>query len=394
MSLTSLTDVILSRVLTRGLIMRIISLGMVSALLFAGCVLIMMILAPNNDMWKPRSRSLGIDDKDVQPLVDFDWKHTNPIPYRPFKNLQHVAMGIKKMPKSELIRIDNGYFKRLAERERIMDAHHPRTFGHGATINPVIGSGPLVNPAIEELFVMIMTFLPRRFPTMFKVQGQTFHNIVTGKSYLVDVSTIDHDTMLRTLGENVEEDFYFMCPDGDGHLRLEGWIACFPGGFSTVQRRGMSMREIHAPVPGYAQRIAKGADGALSRLEPGELIERFNWSLQTDGEDLFRLDGNNFYPENSQTLPDSEDDVNIDECFLRSEHQTLFRLRRTRAVIFCVRSYMTSLHDIKKEGNGPLLATAFESMPEKLGNYKKRPFWQTSIYRFLKSGDEEIENNA
>ncbi|KAI1149844.1 hypothetical protein F4825DRAFT_453077 [Nemania diffusa] len=280
------------------------------------------------------------------------------------------------MAKADWIRIDKGYLKRLKERDQIMDAYPQES----------IGSGPLVNPAIEELYVELMiNFLPQRFPAMFYVQGKEFHNRVTGRSYSIDLREIDHDIMLRNLGENIEEDFYFMCPDENDELRLEGWIACFPGGFLTTSRKGMSMRTIHHPVPGYEQRIASGADKALSRLQAWEFIERFNWSLQTDGEDLFRVDGNNFYPEQGQAVPDDEDDVCIDDCFLRSEHQTLVRLPKSRAVIFCVRSYMTSLRQIKEEGDGVMLAEAFESMPEKLGNYKKRPFWQTAVYRFLRS---------
>jgi hypothetical protein len=109
------------------------------------------------------------------------------------------------------------------------------------------------------------------------------------------------------------------------------------------------------------------------------------WSLQTDGSDLFRVDGNNFYPEQGHTLPEDPESINIDECWLRVEHQTLCRLPKSRAVIFCVRSYMTSLHDIKAEGNGLLLAAAFESMPHKLGDYKKTPFWSETVYKFLRS---------
>ena len=97
------------------------------------------------------------------------------------------------------------------------------------------------------------------------------------------------------------------------------------------------------------------------------------------------MDGNNFYPEQDQTIPEKEDDINLDNCYLRVEHQTLVRLKRSRAIVFCVRSYLTTLHDIRAEGNGLQLADAFESMPHKLGNYKKRPFWQTSVYRFLRN---------
>jgi hypothetical protein len=109
------------------------------------------------------------------------------------------------------------------------------------------------------------------------------------------------------------------------------------------------------------------------------------WSLQIDGPDLFRLDGNNFYPEQGHTVLEEEDRININNTWLRVEHQTLTRLTKTQAVIFCVRSYMTTLHDIKKEGNGPLLAEAIQSMPEKLGDYKKRPFWHKEVYAFLES---------
>jgi Protein of unknown function (DUF3445) len=96
------------------------------------------------------------------------------------------------------------------------------------------------------------------------------------------------------------------------------------------------------------------------------------------------VDGNNFYPEQGHVAPPDQEALNIGQCYLRVEHQTLTRLQRTRAVIFCVRSYMTPLHEIKSEGNGPLLADAIESMPEKLGDYKKRPFWDKEVYAYLR----------
>jgi hypothetical protein len=46
---------------------------------------------------------------------------------------------------------------------------------------------------------------------------------------------------------------------------------------------------------------------------------------------------------------------------------------------------MTSLADIRKEGSGPRLADAIESMPEKLGDYKKRPFWSRDVLAYLRS---------
>jgi hypothetical protein len=108
------------------------------------------------------------------------------------------------------------------------------------------------------------------------------------------------------------------------------------------------------------------------------------WSLQVDGKDLFRLDGNNYYPEKGHTLPEGQDKIDINQCWLRYERQTLRVLEETKAIVFCVRLYMTSLHDIVKEGNGVELADAINSMPEKLGNYKKRPFWERDVMKYLR----------
>ncbi|KAM0447049.1 hypothetical protein ACHAPV_004321 [Trichoderma viride] len=277
------------------------------------------------------------------------------------------------MSRSEWIRIDHGYMNRIKERQMVMREH----------AFDAIGTGDIVNPAIAELYEEIMVnHLPHRFPTMFRIEGTRLRNLVTGTSHSINIPELSHAEMLQNLGESVEEDFYIMCPDEEGEIRLQGYIACFPGGFLSRAKVGMSMREIHQPVPGYAERIGKGADRHLQRLAPGNYIERMNWSLQVDGSDLFRLDGNNFYPEQEE-IPEEEQRVDLSTSYLRVEHQTLNRLHKSQAVIFCVRSYLTSLADVKKEGNGPSLLSAIKSMPEKLGDYKKRPFWCQAVYEYL-----------
>ncbi|KAL9470873.1 hypothetical protein ACSS6W_008814 [Trichoderma asperelloides] len=256
------------------------------------------------------------------------------------------------MSRNEWIRIDRGYMNRIKERQMVMREHAA----------DAIGTSDIVNPAIAELYEAIMiNHLPYRFPTIFRVEGTRLLNLVTGKSHSINMQELSHAEMLQNLGESVEEDFYIMCPDEEG----------------------MSMREIHQPVPGYAERIGKGADRHLQRLAPGNYIERMNWSLQVDGSDLFRLDGNNYYPELGEEIPEEEQRVDLSTSYLRVEHQTLNRLPKSLAVIFCVRSYLTSLEDIRNEGNGPSLLSAIKSMPEKLGDYKKRPFWCKAVYEYL-----------
>lgn len=173
------------------------------------------------------------------------------------------------MPKDEWIRIDRGYIDRIEERKQIMQDNP----------NEAFGSNEIVDPAIAELYQEIMDFLPRRYPTIFELRGDSLYNKVTDQCYPINFARLNPLSMLRNLGENVEEDFYIMCPDSNNELRLQGYIACFPGGFLSPSRVGMTMREIHQPVPGYEARIGKGADRFLARLEPGIFVERMNVRL-------------------------------------------------------------------------------------------------------------------
>ncbi|KAI3323646.1 hypothetical protein HD806DRAFT_522245 [Xylariaceae sp. AK1471] len=270
--------------------------------------------------------------------------------------------------------MDRGYLDRLDERIGTME-NHPQW---------AIGVNDVSAPAILELFKEVMIkHVPNRFPTMFKLKGDTLTNLVTNKTYNVEKASRDPRLALQTLCRNLEEDFYLMCPDGEGQWRLQGYISCFPGGFDGPSRIGMSFRDIHVPVPHYEERIANGVDKFVRRMKVGQWIQRFNWSLQVDGKDLFRLDGNNYYPEKGHVLDESQP-IDIDQCWLRYERQTLTVLEETKAIVFCVRLYMTSLRDIVAEGNGVQLADAIDSMPEKLGDYKKRPFWAKDVMKFLR----------
>ena len=74
----------------------------------------------------------------------------------------------------------------------------------------------------------------------------------------------------------MEEDFYFMVPDAQDEFVLQGFVACFPQGFIPLARVGMSVSEIHKPVPGYEGRLKKGVNRCFERLERGQSVGRVN----------------------------------------------------------------------------------------------------------------------
>ena len=179
------------------------------------------------------------------------------------------SLGIKRTIKQDWIRIDCNYRQRIALRQKTL-AEHPEIS---------MGTGEAANPAIRELYEeIVLDLLPKRFPTMFRIKGDMFHNMVTGARHRISSALHDHASMLRHLGENVEEDFYFMVPDAEREFVLQGFVACFPQGLLPSSKVGMSTSEIHKPIPGYDGRLKKGVNRCFERMERGQSVGRLNVS--------------------------------------------------------------------------------------------------------------------
>lgn len=318
--------------------------------------------------------------QDIQSLDAFDYRDVEPIKYRPFETKHHVTMGIKKSTKQDWIRIDRKYLERTALRKKLL-AEHPEV---------CVGTSEIANPAIRELYEEVMLdLLPKRFPSMFRIKGDTFHNVVTGTRHRISSTLLDHTSMLRHLAENVEEDFYFMVPDAQDEFVLQGFVACFPQGLLPSAKVGMSVSEIHKPVPGYEGRLKKGVNRCFERMERGQSVGRLNWAIQANHSQLFLpFDGANTIK--TDDSPSAKAEFNPSASFLRAEHHTLTCLPRTGTIVFAVRTYLTPLSQIRDEGSGPTLAEACESMPEKFGIYKNRPTWGQSACTWLRERDPAI----
>ena len=179
------------------------------------------------------------------------------------------SQGIKKSTKQDWIRIDRNYLERTVLRKKLL-AENPEV---------CLGTSETANPAIRELYEEVMLdLLPKRFPTMFQIKGDVFYNLVNGTRHRISSALLDHTSMLRHLAENVEEDFYFMVPDAQDEFVLQGFIACFPQGLLPSAKVGMSVGEIHKPVPGYEGRLKKGVNRCFERMARGQSVGRLNVS--------------------------------------------------------------------------------------------------------------------
>lgn len=178
-----------------------------------------------------------------------------------------MLAGIKKSTKDDWIKIDREYMDRMALRKQLLK-NSPET---------CIGSNQISVPSIRELYEeVLLDLLPKRYPSMFSIVGDTFSNLATGSKHCISVALPNPEDMLQLLGETVEEDFYFMVPDPQKEFILQGFVSCFPQGFVPRCRVGMSVSQIHEPVPGYEERLKNGVNRCFKRMEPGQSLSRKN----------------------------------------------------------------------------------------------------------------------
>ena len=295
---------------------------------------------------------------------------------------------------------------------------------------------PSCEPAVLELYEwMFGTYLPRRFPTMYKLvspsqmpadsktNGPCLHDVPANE--YIPLQACSGTEALYTLGRHVDDDFLLLLPlskaeDGSPIYHLQAYVCCCPSGFFTPEKLGLPLAGIHKPVPRYQAKLEKSMDRFFAKMIVGNAVRRVNWSITTNDK-LFTLGGNHMYAggstksragteafssakkpavENPKTLdintPDIEESIEeqkknvvIDDCRLRCERQTLHRLPKTKALVFAFKTYLYKLDEAKAEALGPALAEAVEglgqgSVPD-MAYYKRGVVWGEKVAAYLRS---------
>ncbi|KAI1098438.1 hypothetical protein F4804DRAFT_324758 [Jackrogersella minutella] len=309
----------------------------------------------------------------IKPLSEFNWETTKPQQFRPFKPIYYITMALKSTTPSELIVIDSNYLSRLRERQIVMAKHEKHT----------LGCLPFGIEAVQEAYLYLLgEYLPTRYPTMFTRDDKLFRNKLTGASLSL-IPPDDPIVALRSLGQNVEDDMFFLRETPDGHQAI-AFVCCCPSGFDPAAKLGKLLKEVHEPVPSY-DKIGPSMERYFSRLEVGKSASRVNWSITTNPQ-LFNVSGNHV---NEGDQVEENMEVDIEKTYMRVELQTSTRLPNTRAIVFSFKTYMYSIKEIKAEGLGPDLADAIEGL--KSGNapgmwvYKGGIRWGKSVCEYLRS---------
>lgn len=179
---------------------------------------------------------------------------------------------------------------------------------------------------------------------------------------------------LVALGSGLEPDVLFLAADDDGKFRLQAGALCFPTGWALEEKIGLPMDVIHGVVPGLNAALASPIHQFLTRLRPGQAYLRDNWGIAATAE-------LNLHP--CRRMPAPTMPVTLDRLWLRVEHQALFSLPASGAIVFGIRIALHRMDAVARDPAAAGLRRALESMPEELAAYKRLDGIRSGVIRAL-----------
>jgi hypothetical protein len=203
---------------------------------------------------------------------------------------------------------------------------------------------------------LLTEHLPARFPEIYRRTGDTMYVASSGRA--VDL-TKPGLPPLKIAARLVQEDLVLM------RRSDEGWRICaaslsFPSSWSLVEKFGKPLREIHRPVPhfGHGTRSDDLIERMFDKLQ-GQLVERFNWSLQPDAglyKPLSSMQRDDRAEKAVSRFP-GVDAASV--AFIRVERQTVRKLPVSGDVLFTIRIHLDPMSALRAHPERARIAASF-----------------------------------
>jgi hypothetical protein len=273
-----------------------------------------------------------------------------------------MAMGLVSVPEAAWFEFDDRYLPELAEKRRLLATARDEVFA----------ATPESGAARAEARDLIIAALTAHHPEWFSRDGATVRNHLTDESWRL--SSIDP---LASCGRLVQEDICLVQDSPVGPI-LSAAVLCFPSRWRLSDKIGKPLRQVHGPVPLYADRLAGAVDRFMRNLKPDHIASRFAWSLLDDPA-LFQPDGRS--RTDGRTITDEDAGERV---FLRVERQTLRRLPVSAAIVFGIRVHVYPLSRvIDTAERAATLAAAVEALPAEMQPYKNLSPFSSALGSWL-----------
>jgi dimethylamine monooxygenase subunit A len=274
---------------------------------------------------------------------------SNP-PYLPFADGRwRMVPGLQSLNLQTWIEIDEHFEPELALKETLLRQRYSQVFA----------SLPGSEPGQQEALDLLVTHLLEHFPQHYQREGDRLHNSATDQAWhLSDFKAAP----LGLAGRLVQEDFCLMRSAPEGYI-LSAASVCFPSRWLLAEKIGRPMGQIHAPVPGYAEKLRSPVNRFFEQIRSDRPVWRLNWSI-VDSPDLFLLQSRDINPDLNLTNAGKK-------LWIRVERQTLRRLPQSGNILFTIRTYVHSLSVL--ETNLPAargLAAAIQQVSPEMQRYK------------------------
>ncbi len=225
---------------------------------------------------------------------------------------QRIAAGFP-LPKMQpvtgpILRVDEAYTLQVTEKLRLLQEN---AAAHIAVL-------PTAEAAVNELYHFVLDEL--RHLGGFEV---TVDKVNCPDGHVV---TLDPERPLETLAALIQEDLCILQKQGDEHV-LTAALLGFPAAWTLSEKIGHPLTRIHMPVHHYEASIASRVQRFFDGVQVGRPLWRAN---------LLRYQNYELYQAHSEANPRPVGTEN--SPYIRSERQTVFRLPKTDAVVFSIKT--------------------------------------------------------
>lgn len=146
------------------------------------------------------------------------------------------------------LELENTYEQRIRQRQELF-------VQHGKCVLDVL---PGAEFACKELMEMALQFLCARYPQYFRLDKE---KMVFYNGILNTESDLRNEHPLHVLLNNVPEDFAIMLRDPkNGYYSFRAGIICSALGWNVGTKIGLSLPEIHKPIPDYKEKMQFSMD--------------------------------------------------------------------------------------------------------------------------------------
>jgi hypothetical protein len=245
------------------------------------------------------------------------------------------AIGLKPLDLTDWIDADEHLAEDLAEKHRLAQSRW----------DDVFAAEPGTEEAQAEVLDLLVAYLPGRYPSLFRRDGDAVEIIPTGRRVPIEAAPA-----LWTAAQLVQEDLVLMRRAEDG-WQLAAASLSFPSSWRLREKFGRPIHQIHAPVPGFGEgsRNAGLVARMFDNMRPETAMIRWNWSVYGDGA--------LHHPSDSPPRRFGPGE-RAESIFLRVERQTLRRLPLSGDILFTIRIAVDPLAVLERHTDGSRIAAA------------------------------------